>query len=136
VTYNYDNENQLTSADFTSAALPDFNQTYDDNGNRTSAGFSSSTDNRLTTDGTFTYTYAKEGNRKTRTDGLGNITTYDWEVRGRLIAVSDYSGTPSLLTLLWEIKWVRKSNGSNLNAAWLTANAPLVVGFLFCKHNL
>jgi len=31
-----------------------------------------------------------------------------------------------------EVLRSEKSNGSNLNAAWLTANAPLVVGFLFC----
>ena len=43
-TYGYDDAGQLTSS---TGVLPDENYTYDDNGNRTNAGYSTGDDNRL-----------------------------------------------------------------------------------------
>ena len=50
--YGYDNINQLTTA--THAAQPNESYTYDENGNRTTPGYSTDVYNRLTSDGTYT----------------------------------------------------------------------------------
>ena len=94
--YVYDDTNQLTVADHTYQT--DENYSYDDNGNCTNAGYTTGDNNRLTSDGTFTYTYDAEGNRTARFvdegDGvLGagdtNITEYEWDHRNRLTTVTD-----------------------------------------------
>jgi RHS repeat-associated protein len=60
--------------------------TYDLNGNRTNYSgtpWSTGADNRLTYDGTFTYSYDEEGNLTSRV-GIGDVTTYTWDYRNRL----------------------------------------------------
>ncbi|MGA2066672.1 MAG: RHS repeat-associated core domain-containing protein [Thermoguttaceae bacterium] len=88
---------------------------YDPNGNRTSADGQSyaaaAPADRLTFDGTYYYTYDKEGNRTLRfkgssdpTNGATNITQYVWDNRNRLVEVKtwgnsaaydDGAGTPA-----------------------------------------
>ena len=53
--YTYDARDQLTAADH--AAQPDEAYSYDANGNRTTAGYATSADNRLQSDGVYNYTY-------------------------------------------------------------------------------
>ena len=62
-TYTYDATNQLTSDTTTTYS-------YDANGNRTMAGYSTGADNQITTDGTWTYTYDNEGNLIKKIEGV------------------------------------------------------------------
>ena len=60
--YGIDPADQLKTASLTSE-----NYSYDQNGNRTGAGYQTGGDNRLLSDSTFTYQYDKDGNRTVRT---------------------------------------------------------------------
>ncbi|MCA9206307.1 MAG: RHS repeat protein, partial [Planctomycetales bacterium] len=84
--FTYDARNQLVSADHDSQ--DDESYSYDENGNRISGGFTVGDDNRLTSDGTFTYEYDAEGNRVRRSEtATGDVTEYTWDHRNRLTAV-------------------------------------------------
>src|SRR5262245_35831787 len=84
--YAYDDRDQLTGADH--PASPDESYAYDDNGNRTGGGYQVGADNRLVSDGTYTFTYDAEGNRLTQTEiASGKLTQYEWDYRNRLIRV-------------------------------------------------
>jgi RHS repeat-associated protein len=86
--YSYDAASQLTSATHTEQAAENF--TYDSNGNRTTSGYQVGTNNRMTSDGTFTYMYDNEGNRTRRTRiGTGEMTDYTWDHRNRLTRVTN-----------------------------------------------
>ena len=82
-TYGYDSKSQLTSA--THSYQSNETYTFDNNGNRTMSGYQTGTDNRLTNDGTYSYTYDAEGNRLTRTKtATGEVTEYTWDYHNRL----------------------------------------------------
>jgi RHS repeat-associated protein len=67
----------------------DENYTYDDNGNRTNAGYVTGVNNRLLEDNKYRYEYDLVGNRTRRTDKLtGDVTDYSWDVRDRLTGIS------------------------------------------------
>jgi RHS repeat-associated protein len=84
--YSYDSTNQLTTANHTTQT--DEAYSYDANGNRTSGGASTGTNNQLLTDGTYNYEYDGEGNRTKRTEiGTGKVTEYVWDYRNRLTSV-------------------------------------------------
>ncbi len=96
--YTYDNTDQLTATDH--SFQTDEGYSYDVNGNRTMTGYTIGTNNRLTSDGTFNYTYDNEGNRSTRTRISGAaaddyLTEYTWDHHNRLTAVTfkNNSGT-------------------------------------------
>jgi hypothetical protein len=57
-TYSYDSINEVTGATYTGTNQP-ANESYsfDKNGNRTNTGYSTGTNNQLTSDGTFNFTY-------------------------------------------------------------------------------
>ena len=59
VQYSYDTTDQLTAAD-RAGTLDDESYTYDAGGNRTGTGVTTGSDNRTTSDGTFSYTYDAE----------------------------------------------------------------------------
>jgi YD repeat-containing protein len=63
VTYSYDDTGQLIGADYLNDTQADETYSFDANGNRTNTGYSTSTNNLLTTNGTFNYEYDAEGNR-------------------------------------------------------------------------
>ena len=63
--YSYDSNDQVTVVDH--SYQTDETYTYDANGNRTNTGYTTSTNNRVTSDGTYNYTYDDEGNRTSRT---------------------------------------------------------------------
>ena len=87
-TYGYDSKSQLTSATHSYQS----NETYafDNNGNRTMSGYQTGTDNRLTNDGIYSYTYDAEGNRLTRTKtATGEVTEYTWDYHNRLTKVTE-----------------------------------------------
>jgi RHS repeat-associated protein len=100
--YTYDDTGQLTTADHD--YQDDESYVYDDNGNRISGNGDSYTTgdhNRMTTDGTYTYSYDAEGNRTWRfvdVDSSGDlsagdtdVTEYDWDHRNRLTGVYEYA---------------------------------------------
>ncbi len=87
-TYGYDAKSELTAATHTFQSNESFS--YDNNGNRTMTGYQTGTDNRLTNDGTYSYTYDAEGNRLTRTKtATGEVTEYTWDYHNRLTKVTD-----------------------------------------------
>ena len=92
--YAYDDNGQLVSADYANQSSEAYD--YDDAGNRDT--FTVDVYNRITYDGIFTYTYDAEGNRsakfqdvdgnETVSVGDTDITTYDWDIKNRLTAVT------------------------------------------------
>jgi RHS repeat-associated protein len=91
VDYSYDNTNQLTGA---SGARSE-SYSYDANGNRSMTGYTTGTGNRLTSDGTYSYTYDNEGNMLTKSASGSGETDYTWDYRNRLtdVKVKNSSGT-------------------------------------------
>jgi RHS repeat-associated protein len=62
--------------------------TYDKNGNRLNTGYQHTDQNRLTTDGVYSYDYDLEGNRTKRTEiATGKVDEYIWDYRNRLTSV-------------------------------------------------
>ena len=88
--YQYDAANRLTQEsgtigtknityDSSGQVLTDLGPTptaYDATGNRTMAGYQTGTGNRISTDGTFTYTYDVVGNLTQKSKGAGLETWY------------------------------------------------------------
>ena len=55
-------------------------------------------DNRLLWDGTYSYTYDKDGNRITKTLGTGGATAcYTWDDRNRLVQETNYNSLADAL---------------------------------------
>jgi RHS repeat-associated protein len=84
VIYGYTNNDQLTSVTHTNGSLGDESFGYDANGNRDSTDYGMGTDNRISTDGTYNYTYDDEGNLTVRTkisDGSETLYAYDYHNR-------------------------------------------------------
>jgi RHS repeat-associated protein len=79
--YGYDSVNELTSATYTGANQP-ANEAYsfDKNGNRNMAGYSTGSDNLLTSDGTFNYQHDADGNRTIRTR-ISNAQASDYQTK-------------------------------------------------------
>jgi YD repeat-containing protein len=85
--YDYDARGQLLGNDNTT--LADEAYSYDGNGNRTNNGYQTGSNNRLLSDGTYSFTYDKEGNRTSRTNiATGETTEYSWDYRNRLTQVT------------------------------------------------
>jgi RHS repeat-associated protein len=62
--------------------------TYDKNGNRTNNGYATGDDNRLLSDGVYTYKYDQEGNRTKRTRlADSTVDDYTWDYRNRLVSI-------------------------------------------------
>jgi RHS repeat-associated protein len=107
--YSYDNTDQVTGATYNYQTNESYS--YDANGNRTNTGYSTGSDNRLTSDGTYRYTYDAEGNRTAKfvdvntngqlDTGDTNITEYTWDYRNRLTNVTEratYGGATTKVT--------------------------------------
>lgn len=100
--YNYDLTNQLTGANHTDVDNPDESYSYDANGNRLTShkhgsGYVRGANNRLESDGRYSFQYDGEGNLMSRTEIATNkVTEYTWDYRNRLVEVTDRSaaGTP------------------------------------------
>jgi YD repeat-containing protein len=66
-------------------------------GNRTNTGYTTSTENQLTNDGTWTYTYDNEGNLTQKSQGTGLPTwTYTYDNLNRLISATEVNATPTV----------------------------------------
>ena len=117
--YTYDDTGQLTGADYTSDWQDDESYVYDDNGNRTlvdgTTSYTTGDHNRLTSDGTYNYTYDGEGNVLTKTNiSTGESVQYTWDHRNRLTKVT-YKNSGGTATKIVEYaydhgqRWVRKT---------------------------
>lgn len=94
--YSYDERDQLVNSDH--SYQTDENYSYDGNGNRTNAGYQTGLNNRLLSDGTYTYEYDAEGNRTKRIEiNTGEVTEYTWDYRNRLTAVVTKHNTGEIL---------------------------------------
>ncbi|MEX2558485.1 MAG: RHS repeat-associated core domain-containing protein [Pirellulales bacterium] len=90
--YSYDTTSQLTGA---SGARSEA-YGYDLNGNRTMAGYSTGTGNRLLSDGVYNYTHDNEGNLTVQVRiSDSQRTEFTWDHRNRLtkVLVKDSGGT-------------------------------------------
>jgi RHS repeat-associated protein len=105
-TYGYDPTNQLTAATYTTNSgghqPATDSYSFDHNGNRTNTGYSTGSDNLLTSDGTFNYQHDADGNQTVRTRISNNYATdyratYTWDYRNRLTDVQYYNNN-SVLT--------------------------------------
>jgi hypothetical protein len=73
--------------------------TYDLNGNRTNGGYATGVDNRLTSDGTYSYLYDDEGNRQSRTNIVTNaVDEYAWDYRNRLTGIVSKTSSTGTIT--------------------------------------
>ncbi len=103
-TFSYDADSQLKGATRSGTSE---SYAYDVNGNRTSANGSTygtpGTDNRLSTDGTYSYTYDAEGNitkRVTLVNGspTGATSEYSYDYRNRLEKVTQRASPTGTIT--------------------------------------
>jgi RHS repeat-associated protein len=84
LTYTYDSTDQLTGVSGSHSE----SYSYDANGNRTMSGYATDTGNRLTSDGTYTYTYDDEGNLIAKSKS-GEYWTYSYDLRNRLTEATE-----------------------------------------------
>ncbi len=89
LTYGYDANGELTGASGTlNGSSYGVSYSYDANGNRTMTGYQTGTGNELLSDGTYNYTYDKDGNTTLQTNiTTGYVTYYSWDYRNRLTEV-------------------------------------------------
>jgi RHS repeat-associated protein len=89
--YQYDLRNQLIAADSNYQA--DEAYSYDANGNRTGDEYLTEANNRLSSDGFYTYSYDDEGNLTSKVNLSDNSSTvYGWDNRNRLVAMTQKDG--------------------------------------------
>jgi RHS repeat-associated protein len=109
--YTYDDTNQLTAADH--SAQNDEAYAYDKNGNRTGnqthlGATTSSTvtsDNRISTDGVYNYTWDDEGNMLTKTKiSTGDKEEYTWDYRNRLSKIT-FKTSGGTITMVIEFRY-------------------------------
>ncbi|MEM6432630.1 MAG: RHS repeat-associated core domain-containing protein [Cyanobacteria bacterium P01_D01_bin.115] len=93
--YSYNARNELTGATHSDVDNPNETYDYDANGNRVEShlhdtDYVTGTNNQLTTDGVYTYSYDDEGNMTTQTEiATGNERIFVWDYLNRLSAVID-----------------------------------------------
>jgi YD repeat-containing protein len=97
--YSYDEANQLK---WDSSATPTF--TYEGAGNRTNSGYTTDAGNRLTNDGTWTYTYDAEGNLETKSNS-SQTWTYEYDHRNQLTKAERTATTGGALQKRAEYKY-------------------------------
>jgi RHS repeat-associated protein len=125
--YGYDNTNQLTVVYGTNAMTI----AYDLNGNRTSYGdggslknYTTTVGNRVTSDGTYTYSYDNEGNVTLRS-APGDVTTFVWDFRDRLIEAKRTTTFTNDVTFTYDV-WDRRTgktvNGTAIGTLYDGAN--------------
>jgi len=129
--YTYTNNNQLTGVTHTNGAFSGETFSYDANGNRNSAGYSTGTDNRLTTDGTYNYAYDAEGNLTSQTQiSNGNKTVYTYDYHNRLVEADSVVGgvTTVLATYTYDAldRRIGRKEGSTTTWTVYDGNQPIL----------
>ena len=90
--YSYNVTSQLVGATNTGVANETYG--YDANGNRNTSGYTEGSDNRTTTDATYSYGYDSEGNITSRTNSTTlKYSLFTWDHRNRLVKVVNNEGT-------------------------------------------
>ena len=100
VSFTYTNNNQLTGVTHTNGSFTAESYSYDTTGNRTAN--TTTTGNRLSSDGTYNYGYDDEGNRTSKTSiATGDQTLYAYDYRNRLTEVDSkpFGGSTTTLAL-------------------------------------
>jgi RHS repeat-associated protein len=93
--YTYDSSGQETAATHSYATNESYS--YDSNGNRANTGYTTGTNNEVTSDGTYDYAYDNEGNLIQKTDiSTGAYTTYAYDFHNRLTDVENYTSGGTL----------------------------------------
>jgi len=93
--YTSDASGQETAA--THSYQTNESYSYDANGNRTNTGYTTGTNNEVTSDGTYNYAYDAEGNLTQKTTiATGAYVTYAWDYHNRLTDVSNYTSGGTL----------------------------------------
>lgn len=116
--YTNDSTGQLTSEDPT-GTTNDRTYGYDANGTRNTSGYTIGSNNQITSDGTYSYSYDQEGNRNRKTKiSDGSYTEYSWDYRNRLVAVTenDVNGTVLKQTSLdYDAynRWIHRSHDAD-----------------------
>ena len=96
VGYTYTNDDQLTGVTHSNGSFAAESFSYDANGNRNTAGYGTTTGNRLAAAPGSTYAHDAEGNRTSVTEtATGKITTYAYDHRDRMTGatIKDASGS-------------------------------------------
>ena len=96
VGYSYTADDQLTGVTHSNGSFAAESFSYDANGNRNTAGYGTTTGNRLAAAPGRTYTHDAEGNRTSVTEtATGKVTTYAYDHRDRLTGatIKDASGS-------------------------------------------
>jgi RHS repeat-associated protein len=140
-TYTHDTTDQLTGADRFGTSS-DESYTYDDNGNRTNAGYSTGANNRLLSDGTYNYEYDNEGNRTKETNiATGAVREFTWDHRNRLVKITERPSAVGAATKIVEYNYdvfdlrVEKNVDTNADGVfdqgtrWITDGADVVLAF-------
>jgi RHS repeat-associated protein len=121
--YGYDGTSQLTNDGGTGYS-------YDANGNRNMAGWTTGADNQLTNDGTYTYTYDNEGNLIEKSKGTGQETWYyGYDQKNHLTSVRETTdGTTNELTVTYsydvfgnmgqQLKWTNTTGLATLHEVY------------------
>ena len=90
--FSYDAAGQVIAATHSYQANESYS--FDSNGNRTNTGYTTGTNNQLSSDGTYNYTYDNAGNlTKKTTIATGNYVTYTWDYHNRLTDVQAYNSS-------------------------------------------
>jgi RHS repeat-associated protein len=126
-TYSYDLAGQLTAVAKNGVTVESY--AYDANGNRTSATVGGSTasgayddQDRQTQYGSATFEYSAAGDLVSKTDG-GQVTTYDYDALGNLLAVTRPDATVIAYVIDAENRRVGKTLNGTLVKAFLYGDA-------------
>ena len=94
LTYDYTNNDQLTTVSHTDGSFSNESFSWDANGNETGSGYTTSTGNEQTASPGYTYTYDADGNMITMTQtSTGDVWTYSYNFRNLMTgAVEKTSG--------------------------------------------
>jgi len=90
--YSYDHDSQLSYGGSTTYE-------YTPNGNPTETGWVGY-GNALVSFNGYSYTYDANGNMKTQTDPSGNVTTYDWDNRNRLVSATTVNSSDEITQIV------------------------------------
>ena len=94
--YTYDKTSQVTAVDH--SFQTDESYAFDSNGNRDDASYTVGTNNQMSSDGTYDYTYDDEGNLILRTEiSTGYYREFVWDHRNRLTQVLDKDDVDTVL---------------------------------------
>jgi len=95
--------------------MTDESYSYDLNGNRTMTGYSTGTNNQLTSDGAYDYEYDDEGDRSAKEKiSTGEREEYTWDHRNRLTKVTFKNGSGTVTKTVdqtYDIynQWIRRT---------------------------